>query len=117
MLARARKIQHAIVGRLPYSRARGCRALARGGGEEWVRRTELMAARMDAAAGILLLCSAASALAALALMSQWLAAGAGLIMALALFSMAATMWLDKQSSAVQDQAFLFRESGDEDLLG
>lgn len=108
MLARARKLQHAIVGRFPYSRARGCKALAQGRGEQWLMNAETMGANLDASVALLLLLSAAFALAALAWMSTWLGALGALFMAMALFSMSATMWIDKQVNAVRDHAYLFR---------
>lgn len=108
MLARARKLQHAIGGRLPYSRARGCKALAQGRGEQWLMNAEAMGARLDASVAFLLLLSAANALGALALESSWMGALGALFMALALFSMSATMWIDKQVNAVRDHAYLFK---------
>lgn len=108
MLARARKVQHAIAGRMPYSRARGCKALAQGRGEEWLVRAEEQAARLDASVALFLLFSAAFGLAGVALMSRWLGAGFGLSLALCFFCMAGTMWIDKQVSAVKEQAYLFK---------
>lgn len=108
MLARARQLQHAIVGRLPYSRARGLKALAQGRGEEWLLNAETVAGWLDASVALLLLLSAGFALSALAFLSNWMGALGAAFMALALFSMSATMWMDKQVNAVRDQSYLFR---------
>lgn len=117
MLSQTRKIHHTLVRHLPYSRIRGRLAHARGRGETWAGKAQRAAALLDAMASFLLLGSAALALAAMGFSNGWFAAGGGIALGLALFTMAATIWIDQQITAVEDHVYLLSKSPREDPSG
>ena len=108
MLSRVRKIQRTLAGHLPYSRARGRRAHSRGNKDLWINKAKRVSSLLDGMAIFLLFGAAFLLLAAMGLSNGWLAAGGGLVLALSLFTMAGTIWIDKQVSAVEEHAYYSR---------
>lgn len=111
MAHRWRQLHHHLLARVPFSRVRGVRAASRGQGDRWVLGAEHGAAWLDVVAAGFLLASAGLALAGAYWMSVWLIGAAVLSLGGAMFSMAATLWIDRQIQVVLDHMHLHLGGG------
>lgn len=101
-LQRARQ---ALFQRIPFSREHGLRACDEGRGAEWFRRSETMALRLDGINIFLLMLAAALGLPSIFFYSRVLAIGGGSLLALAMFNMAAELWIEREESAVREAEY------------
>lgn len=104
-LHRLQRARTALFQRIPFSREHGLRACEQGRGAEWFRRSETMALRLDGVNIFLLMLAAALGLPSIFFYSRLLAIGGGSLLALAMFNMAAELWIEREESAVREAEY------------
>lgn len=100
--ARWKHWHNRLLQKIPFSEQNGARAKEEGTLNQWLERSETISRKCDASVGLTLSLSAFSGLLALMFTSNWLAGVAGLAMAVAMFTMAAEIWIDEEAERVRD---------------
>lgn len=81
------------------------RACLQGRGAEWFRRSETVAMKLDGLNIFLLMSAAAFGLPSIFFYSRGLAIAGGSLLALAMFNMAAELWIEREEQAAREAEY------------
>jgi len=102
---RVQQARHDVFQKIPFSREQGIKACQEGKGFLWVQRSEQVALRLDGLNIFFLIAAAAFGLAAIFFYFWALSVTGGCLLPLAMFNMAAELWIEKEEQAVRDHEY------------